>query len=142
MLKYIAGGVVSVLLLSGCANQQPSNNKTTTNTNQSSEPKWMDDPYMDGDKVAATGCAKRHFKGSAAQKKLAISRAIDQIASQVETTVDNVMDTSRQVRNGSGVSSQMRTNSSQKVNNVNISTKVKATYKKPNGEICVWVVQR
>ena len=105
------------------------------------EPAWLLDPYTAGDKIAAVGCAAKHFKGVEAQKKLAISRAIDQIATQNSVTVNNVTLRKREV-NSMGGNSGMNSTSMQSVDNVNISTKVKALYTKDNGDICAWVVQR
>lgn len=128
-------GIVSVILFTGCVKQ---NNTTVA---KQGEPKWLLDPYFAGDKVAAVGCAMQHFNGEQAQKKLAIARAIDQIATQNKVTVDNVTLRNRQASNF-GSSSSMKSASAHKVDNVSVSTKTKAIYKKPNGEICAWVVQR
>ena len=136
MLKIISL-IVSVMLLSGCA---PHNN--TTVTKQNKEPKWLLDPYMDNDKIAAIGCARIHFKGIEAQKDLAISRAIDRIATQNSVIVDNV--TYRQKNTSTNQKTLSKTSSSSlhTVEKVKIRTKTKAMYTKPSKEICVWVVQR
>lgn len=142
MVKYFLGGVVSVLLFTGCVNQQPTNSTTVTKQPVKAEPKWLDDPYIDGDKVAAIGCARYHFKGESEQKKLAISRAKDQIASQINTKISNMTHRTKKIKNNASVSSSVNSSSLHEVEEVTISTKVKATYKKPTGEICVWVVQK
>jgi hypothetical protein len=127
--------VVSVLLFSGCMKQ----NNTAVPTN--SEPQWLIDPYIENDVIAAVGCAGQHFKGESAQKKLAISRAIDQIATSQKVKVINRTDRSRYV-SGQTKSSSMASQSSQVVDGVSVSTRTKAIYKKRNGEICAWVVQK
>jgi len=128
--------IVSVMLFSGCIKQ----NNTTVSKNQ--EPKWLLDPYVDNDKIAAVGCSKIHFKGEEAQKDLAISRAIDRIATQNKVTVDNVTMRTKTTSNGVRGNSGSSSSSLQSVDKVSISTKVKALYTKPNGEMCAWVVQR
>ncbi len=136
MLKLISL-IVSVMLLSGCI---PQNN--TTVPKQNSEPKWLLNPYIDNNKIAAIGCSRKHFKGIEAQKDLAISRAIDRIATQNSVIVDNVTYRQKSSSNGNKGSSSSASSSLHSVENVKISTKTKALYTKPNGEICAWVVQK
>ena len=126
------------MLFIGCVKQ--TNN--TTVTKQNLEPQWLLDPYVDNDKIAAVGCARTHFKGAEAQKDLAISRAIDRIATQNQVTVNNMTLREKSSSNGRKNSSSAQSTSLQSVNNVKISTKTKAIYTKPDGEICAWVVQR
>ncbi len=127
--------VVSVMLFTGCT---MINNTTVT---KEVEPKWLIDPYYKNDKVAAVGCAKIHFKGEEAQKDLAISRAIDRIATQHKVTVDNVTLRRKSVSN-MGNSSSANSSSLHTVDKLTISTKVNAVFKKSNGDICAWVVQK
>jgi len=136
MLKNILI-IVSVMLFQGCI---PHNN--TTVTKQKIEPKWLLDPYTDGDKIAATGCARQHFKGITAQKNLAIARAIDRIATQKSVIVQNVTARQKSISNGRKGLSSSSSSSLHTVENIKISTKTKALYTKQNGEICAWVVSR
>lgn len=136
MLKLITT-IVSVMLFSGCMTQN-----NTTVTKQESEPMWLLDPYTDNDKIAAVGCSQKHFKGTAAQKDLAISRAIDRIATQNSVIVDNVTMREKSSTNGKKGLSSSSSTSLHTVDKVKISTKTKAIYTKKDGEICVWVVQR
>ena len=136
MLK-LTSLIVSVMLLSGCV---PQNN--TTVTKQNNEPKWLLDPYIEKDKIAAIGCARTHFKGIEAQKDLAISRAIDRIATQNSVIVDNVTYRQKNNSNGNKGTSSVDSSSLHSVENVKVSTKTKALYTKPDGEICAWVVQK
>jgi len=136
MLKYLSL-IVSVMLLSGCTT---SNN--TTVTKQNSEPKWLLDPYTDNDKIAAVGCSQIHFKGVEAQKDLAISRAINRIATQNSIIVDNVTYRQKNTSNRNKVTSSSSSSSLHTVEEVKISTKTKALYTRQDGEICAWVVQK
>lgn len=128
--------IVSVLLLSGCANNSALNTKPVTI--DSNQPAWISNPYigLSKDSIAAVGCARVHFKGVAAQKKLAISRAIDEIATEVKTTVNNVTLT----KNVNG-SSSIDSTSLQSANNVKLKTRVLGTYVDVNGNMCVRVVR-
>lgn len=128
--------VVSVMLFSGCIKQN------STPVAKNVEPKWLLDPYVENDKIAAVGCAKIHFKGEEAQKDLAISRAIDRIATQNKVTVDNVTLRKKSSSNGKRTGSSSSSTSLQSVDKVTISTRTKAVYTKENGEMCAWVVQR
>ena len=128
---------ISVLLFTGCANNNKVSNTKTVVVN-SGEPKWVLDPYigLPEGSVAAIGCAREHFKGKSAQRKLAISRAIDEIATQVETNVNNALLTRR-----TKSSSSMNSTSLQSVKNVNVKTKVKDIYIYANNNMCAWVIK-
>jgi len=130
--------IVSVMLFSGCIKQ----NNTTVTKNTKTEPKWLFDPYVDDDKIAAVGCARTHFKGKEAQKDLAISRAIDRIAIQNQVTVNNTILREKSSYNGRKGNSTSNSTSLQSVDNIKVSTKTKAIYTKLDGEICAWVVQK
>jgi len=136
MLKTITI-IVSVMLFQGCVPQN-----STTVTKQNTEPKWLLDPYLDDDKIAAVGCSLIHFKGVSAQKKLAISRAIDEIARQNSVIVENTTYRKKSSNKGRRGISSSNSSSLHTVDKVNISTKTKALYTKPDGEICAWVAQR
>ena len=136
MLKLISL-IVSVMLLSGCNSQN-----NTTVTKQNTEPKWLLDPYIQNDKIAAVGCARTHFKGIEAQKDLAISRAIDRIATQNSVIVDNITYRQKSNSNGNKINSSSASSSLHTVEKIKISTKTKAIYTKTDGEICAWVVQK
>jgi len=125
--------IITILLLGGCSLP---NNKIAINK----APKWLYDPYIENDSIAAVGCAKSHFKGVAAQKKLAISRAIDEIAIQYKVKVENVTLRKKSSYNGMKGSSSTQSSSLHLVDNIEIQTKTKDIYTKPNGEICAWVI--
>ncbi|MFA9374344.1 MAG: hypothetical protein ACERKK_09305, partial [Poseidonibacter sp.] len=75
-----------------------------------------------------------------AQKKLAISRAIEQIAIQKKVKINT--STYRNKLNQNGVISSTSKNSSlQEVEDLNISSTVKEIYLKENGDICAWVIE-
>jgi hypothetical protein len=137
MLKYIVI-IVSVILLSGCLQKND-----TTVTKKNNTPKWLNDPYIDNDQIAAIGCSQLHFKGITAQKDLAISRAINRIAIQNSVIVDNITyrqkNNSNDKKRGTSISA---TSSLHTVEKTKISTKTKAIYTKIDGEICAWVVQK
>ena len=131
---------ITIIFFSGC--NLPKQQTTKNVSKQSTEPSWLLDPYIDNDKIAAVGCARTHFKGKEAQKDLAISRAIDRIAVQNRVTVNNATLRNKSISNGRRGNSSSSSTSLQSVDNIKVSTKTKAIYTKPNGEICAWVVQK
>ena len=124
--------IILVLFLNSCTN----NKDLKVIKNQ--KPSWLNNPTKEANgKVTAVGCAFKHYKGIAAQKKLAISRAVDEIALQV-----NVEVTSNTYRTKSShSSSKISIESLQKVQNTNISTTLMDTYTNNEGEICVWLIK-
>jgi hypothetical protein len=103
----------------------------------SSVPKWMDNPLKEANgKVTAVGCSAIHIDGREAQKKLALKRAIDSIAMQVNTKVSMLRYDSR-----SDNSSSFNKISLHEVNNENIATKILDTYIDKEGKICIWIIK-
>lgn len=129
--------IVSVMLFTSCIHK---NNTTVTRKLQ--EPKWLLNPYLDNNKVAAIGCSQIHFRGIEAQKNLAISRAIDRIAAQNSIIIDNVTYRQKSITNGRKANSKSTSSSLHSIDNLKVSTKIKAFFTKKNKEICVWVVQK
>ena len=109
--------------------------------NKKALPNWILDPQSGSNgKLAGSGCSKIHYKGIEAQKKLAISRAIEQIAIQKKVKINT--STYRNKLNQNGVLSSTSKNSSlQEVEDLNISSMVKEIYLKENGDICAWVIE-
>jgi hypothetical protein len=123
---------ISILLFIGCSANQAANNKIVI----TDEPKWIADPYFNlpKDTIAAVGCARSHFKGKSAQRKLAISRAIDEIATQVKTTVNNIT-----LRNRTNGLSSTSSSSLQSVDNIKVKTKILDIYTDKSSNMCAWV---
>ena len=130
--------IISVVLFTSCVN----NNLQNSTAVVTQEPKWMDNPYIEHDKFASIGCAYKHINGRTAQKKLAIARAIDELATQTKVRVQSVNLNKKSVSNGVMKRSTTDMSSLQSVDNISISTKIKDTYETKDGEICVWVVSR
>lgn len=133
MTKYLL--IFCVILLSACTSKQ-------TSIKPIKEPKWLIDPYLENDKIAAIGCSQIHIKGTEAQKDLAISRAIDRIATQHSVIVNNIIYRKKDNLNKYQISSSSHSSSLHTVNKVTITTRTKAIYKRDDGEICAWVVQK
>ena len=127
----------TTLLLAGCAQNNPQTPQT-----KNGEPAWILNPQIDSNgKLAGSGCSKIHYKGVPSQKKLAISRAIEQIAIQKRVKVKSIAYRQKTNQNGQ-VSSKVQTSSLQEVENVSLSTHIKEIYTKDNGDICAWVIEK
>jgi hypothetical protein len=61
--------------------------------NKIEKPEWIYTPNQDG-KLGGIGIAGSHIKGPSAQRELAISRALDEIARQMNVKVSTVVKTS------------------------------------------------
>lgn len=129
MYQKILISAVSVLIFAGCSQH--------SNIQKESKPNWLTNVSHIEGKLSAIGCSHIHMKGEDEQKKLAISRAIEQIALQKSTTVD-VATYRKSVNNGLKKDTQ---SSSLQATQATISTKVIDTYKDKNGKICVLVVE-
>jgi PBP1b-binding outer membrane lipoprotein LpoB len=138
--------ISSIFFLNGCVKQPNTNSKIIPKEQvqqslQNKIPAWLDDPQKMADgKLTAVGCASRHINGEVAQKKLALQRAIDEIAMQKRTKVQTVSYTTK-IITASDKSSKIESSSLQEVEKIEVSTKVMEYYTKPDGDICVWVVE-
>lgn len=142
MKKYLLIISFFVLFFNGCSETKNTNLKVIqTSQTKLKEPLWLDDPQKEANgKLTAVGCASRHINGEVAQKKLALQRAIDEIAMQKKTKVQTVSYNTKIITESSKTS-QTQTSSLQEVQNVDVSTKVMEYYTKPDGDICVWIVE-
>jgi uncharacterized membrane protein len=126
--------ILLIINFTACTKNNP-NNKKVININN--EPKWMTDPVKEANgKITAIGCSARHYKGIQAQKKLALQRAIDEIAMQINTKVSKIS-----LNRRSNISSSTSSTSLQEVNEENVSIKVMKYYITKNGDICVWIIK-
>lgn len=146
MKKYLFF-VFIVLFLNGCSGLQNTNSKviippsSLQNKTVAKEPLWLDDPQKEANgKLTAVGCATKHINGEVAQKKLAVQRAIDEIAMQKKTKVQTVTYNTK-TTTSFDVTSKTQSSSLHEVQDVSLSTKIIEYYKKPDGDICVWVVE-
>jgi len=95
------------------------------------EPSWAITPPLEKGYVYGVGIAPRNFNGEQAQRKSALSKAINEIASQFNTTVNSQIATSASVHNGQG-SSSMSSVSFQTVNGQKVSANIVKSCKNPN----------
>ena len=111
--------IFSVLAFSGCA----STNKSTTRARSDIKmPDWVLHYKAEG-KICGVGISLPHIKGIAYQRVLAISRGIDEIAKQLNVTVDTKLE-SLMTGSSSGVSSSLSTYSIQTANGQTVNAEI------------------
>ena len=120
-----------LLLTGGCGSKpQPSE----------PPPEWVSHPYKNG-KIGAVGSAQIHFKGVAEQRRLAISRALDELAQQQGVEVSSQI-ARQDARNGMFVSSKSKIYSFQKNSGEVVHAHIEAVWKNPRtGELFIWMVK-
>ena len=97
--------------------------------------------YIKDGKRVGIGCSKTHFKGTEAQKELALQRAITQIGLQKKSTIDTTRQISSNYSKGKLSSSKTSTTSTQS-SKAKVSSYAVAEMATPSGDnFCVLVVE-
>ena len=120
---------IPALFFAGCSS--PSIASFSNDGVCSSEPRWAVTPPVKKGEIYGVGVAPKHFKGRQAQRKSAIAKAIDEIASQMNTTVSSQTARKASVYNGQA-SSGMSSVSFQTVNGQKVSATIVKSCKNPN----------
>lgn len=136
-MKYI--WILLLLSLLGCTNN------TSIQTNGSvydmnGYPKWIGNPTLNGKySYGAAGSAARSYKGPSHQRKLAVQRAIEELAAQIETQVVSETISQDTIINQTA-SYKSETASTYNINK-NVSGKIMDTWKDNiNNQLYVWMV--
>jgi len=143
MKKYLLSFIFLLLFFNGCSNPNNTHSKAIQipQIEKAKQPLWLDDPQkMALGKLTAVGCASKHINGEVAQKKLALQRAIDEIAMQKRTKVQTISYTTKTI-SGVDKSSKIESSSLHEVENLEVATKVMEYFTKSDGDICVWVIE-
>jgi PBP1b-binding outer membrane lipoprotein LpoB len=136
-MKLFFIAILGITFLTGC-NYSLLSTPQKNETAQETVPDWISNPNFIQGKRSAVGFSGVHYKGKSEQKKLAISRAIDEIAMQKKTIVSN-----QTIRESSkGKLQTSKTQSLQSTNNISLSTKiVEEYYDVKNNKLYVLVVE-
>jgi len=134
MKKYLL--IPAIAFFAGCSTPNVTDIKTINPFAKEDgicekEPSWVINPPSDKNAIYGVGIAPRNFAGEQAQRKSAVSKAINEIASQLNTTVNSQTVTRAAVVNGQG-SSAMSSVSFQTVNGQKVSAKIVKSCKNPN----------
>ncbi len=89
-MRLLFISLLAILFLSGCTGEPKSS--------KYEQPSWVLNPNQNG-KIGAVGTAYRHYKGLAYQRKLAITRALDELSLQRGVDVSLNMKKYEQVKN-------------------------------------------
>lgn len=127
--------ILFALLFVGC-NENPVPAKQQT---IEARPEWITNPNLGG-VIGSVGSSGPHFKGPAYQRKLAISRALDELALQQGVEIDLVAKREENLVNDNFRSST-DIQTEQKVQNAHVTAHIKATYTDPKTKVLyVWMV--
>ena len=105
----------------------------------SNEPAWIYQPCMDG-KIGAIGSAMPHFKGKAAQRRLAISRGLDELSQQSGVNIQSTIKRNEK-RSGDITNSSAEVFTIQNSANETIKAHIEDIWVEPRTkEIFIWLV--
>ena len=138
MLVSISGDVVFKLsfiilffLISGCS----SNNITMS----SPQPAWLHKPNLHG-KTGAVGSSRPQFKGKTVQRRVATSRALDELAQQSGVEVGNII-IRKEERSTAGARFSTEVQSTQRAAGVTINAHIQEVWTDPKTkEMYIWLV--
>jgi hypothetical protein len=104
------------------------------------KPEWLWKPSEDG-KIGGVGISKEHIHGIDAQRKLAVSRAIDSIAAQLGVKVNNVTVIESHASSTGGAASSIDSYSIHTSEGNFVRATVKEFWNDPRtNELYVWMV--
>jgi len=141
-MKNILILAIAILFFNGCTDQPNTNSKIIQeNKAGQKQPLWINDPQKEAEgKTTSVGCASRHINGITAQKKLALQRAIDEIAMQKLTKVQTITYNTKSISQNDK-NSRIETASLQETKNTDVSVKIMEYYENFDGDICVWIIE-
>jgi len=119
---------LSLLIMVGCASPYFNNNN---NVICKTTPKWAIEPPVTKGKIYGVGIAPMNFNGKAAQRESAIHKAINEIASQLNTVVNSQIVTNSAIYNKSATHSTNSV-SFQTINGQKVSAKIIKSCTNPN----------
>ncbi len=142
-MKNIYSGLILASLLAGCAiPQMPIDGQApqqSVATEKNGMPEWVFSPSKDG-KLGGVGISSIHMKGRSAQRELAISRALDEIARQMNTKVSTVLKTSATATKTSS-SQSMESYSFQTTDGQTVKASIQKFWIDPaSDDLYVWMV--
>jgi len=129
MQQYVLTLFLSLLLFSGCSSKQTS----------PEEPLWIYQPNIHA-KTGAVGSSKPQFKGKTVQRRVAVSRALDELAQQSGVHVGNIIMRNEKSFGDTG-SSSTQIQSTQTSSGATIRAHIEEIWTDPRTqEMYVWLV--
>lgn len=119
------------LLISACSNKP---------TNISSpQPAWVNKPNLNG-KIGAVGSSRPQFKGKTVQRRVATSRALDELAQQSGVEVGNII-MRKEYSSTTGTSFSTQVQSTQRTTGVTVNAHIEEVWTDPKTkEMYIWLV--
>ena len=103
------------------------------------EPSWLYKPNLNG-KTGAVGSSKPQFKGKTVQRRVATSRALDELAQQSGVEVGNII-MRNEKSTATGGTSSTKVTSTQKTSGVMIHAHIEEVWTDPRSkEMHIWLV--
>lgn len=129
-MKVLSLFLVSLLLFACSA---------TSETRPVIEPAWLYKPNLNG-KTGAVGSSKPQFKGNAVQRRVAVSRALDELAQQSGVNVGNIIMRKERVSAlGANISTEVQ--SRQSTADITVNAHIEETWTDPRTkELHIWLV--
>lgn len=130
---------IGVLLISGCSSINEVKHDTPALSPIEKTPVWIYETSKDG-KIGGVGISKPHYAGKTAQRTLAISRAIDEIARQMGVNVVSSQKIAT-VGTSQNATTSLESYSFQTTDGKVIRASIQAFWEdKPNEELYVWML--
>lgn len=122
---------LTFLILTGCSTQTPSAGSV--------QPAWINKPSLEG-KKGAVGSSRPQFKGKTVQRRVAISRALDELAQQSGVKVENII-MRNETNSLSSASSSTQVHSIQESAGVTINAHIQEVWTNPaTQEMFIWLL--
>nr|WP_321267684.1 hypothetical protein [uncultured Sulfurimonas sp.] len=131
MIKLLSSLLIVLFVLAGC-NSQPAPKTSTT-------PSWILNPNQDGKNGAVGSSMRTYDQKTSTQRKLAITRALDELSLQQGVKVEMSLTKQESYKNGSG-NTQMNVDASYDAKST-ITAHIQEVYQdKISGELFIWMV--
>lgn len=135
----LLSGVIIAACVSGCIPKEPTVKESAPIVTP--KPKWVFTPSSEGG-LGGVGICATHIKGPSAQREVAISRAMDEIARQMGVKIQTALQTSAKVTNAS-VSTTLETYSVQTTDGRTIKATLRELWMDPaSGELYAWMISK
>jgi len=132
MIKLLSSLLLALFVLAGC-NSQPAPKKVGTT------PTWILNPNQGGKNGAVGSSMRTYDQKTSTQRKLAITRALDELSLQRGVKVEMSLTKQESYKNGNG-STQMNVGANYKTNS-KITAHIEEVYEdKISGELFIWMV--
>lgn len=130
---------IGVLLICGCSQHNENPTSPPTSLSLEKTPNWVYETSKNG-KTGGVGISKPHYAGKTAQRSLAISRALDEIARQAGVKIVSSQKIST-IGTSQNATTSLESYSFQTTDGKIVRATIQAFWEdKPNEELYVWML--